>query len=137
MLEYMLKILSCLFISLQLSGALVLISAMKSIDQVLKEATNSYYHIIETSNNSRKKCLTNDEKVKAALSNHYYQKFAMHYLLWGYLGAVLLNASAPNGFTDMCCVAAFSAILLFIAVFAVKRLSARHTSKYGFRWETK
>lgn len=65
------------------------------------------------------------------MANHYYQKFAMHYILWGYLGAVLFKASAPNGIEDMCLVAAFSIIFLLIAVLMVKWLSARNAPKHA------
>ena len=129
--DFILKLLSCIPIALQLSGALVLISAMKSIDQVIKGVISPSDHAIGTFSTDKKKILINVQKVKSALANHYYQKFAMHYILWGYLGAVLFNASAPNGIEDMCLVAAFSIIFLLIAVLMVKWLSARNAPKHA------
>jgi len=124
------KILACISIALQLSGALVLISAMKSIDQVVLGVISPANHAIGTFNQDKTKILISVDKVKAALANHYYQKFALYYILWGYLGATLFNASAPNGLEDMCIVAGISMVLLFIAIVVVKKLSAKNAPKH-------
>lgn len=67
--------LACLSIAMQLSGALVLLSAMKSIDQVIRGILNSS-GIIITNNHNDKHFNLSLNKVQSALENLYYQKFA-------------------------------------------------------------
>lgn len=133
MIDLIVKNLACVSIALQMSGALVLISAMKSIDQVVEGVISPNDHAIGTFNEDKTKVLISVDKVKVALANHYYQRFALYYILCGYLGATLFNANAPSGFDDMLIVAVFSGILLLIAIMVVKKLSIKNAIKHAAR----
>lgn len=121
--------LACLSIAMQLSGALVLLSAMKSIDQVIRGILNSS-GIIITNNHNDKHFNLSLNKVQSALENLYYQKFAFFYILFGYLGAVFFADWSPNGKSQTLLVAFISIILLLFATWITKYISKKLAPKH-------
>ena len=130
MIDFCLNILYCLPLALQLSGALVLISAMRSIDQVIKSLLGQSATLVAVFDSSKKNLKLDSKKLQSALENNYYQKFAMWYIIGGYLGAVLFAGNSPSGTTDTIIVASCTIILLFIAILIAKSLSKKIAPKY-------
>lgn len=115
---------------MQLSGALVLISAMRSIDQVIKSLLSPSATITAVFDSNKKNLKLDPKKIQSALENNYYQKFAMWYIIAGYLSAVLFANHSPSGTTDTIIVAVCTIILLFIAILIAKSLSKKIAPKY-------
>ena len=131
MIDFFLNILYCLPLALQLSGALVLISAMRSIDQVIKSLLSPSATITAVFDSNKKNLKLDPKKVQSALENNYYQKFAMWYIIAGYLSAVLFADHSPSGTTDTIIVTICTLTLLLIAILVAKYLSRKIAPQYA------
>lgn len=114
------KLVYCVPISLQLAGALILISSFKSVEQITRDVIDSYASKFPVLDSERNIITLSPEKLKKAVENNYYNSFSFWYILIGYLSAVLFGNNAPHGLDAMIMVAICTTVFLLVAVMISK-----------------
>jgi len=75
------KFVYCVPISLQLAGALILITSFKSVKHIIKDMIDSHAPAFPVLDSDRNIITVSPEKLKKAVENNYYNSFSFWYIL--------------------------------------------------------
>lgn len=125
------KFVDCVPISLQLAGALILITSFKSVKNIIKDMIDSHAPAFPVLDSDRNIITVSPEKLKKAVENNYYNSFSFWYILMGYLSAVLFGNNASHGLDAMFMVSICTAVFLLVAVMISKYASKKKIKGNG------
>ena len=112
--EYLMTILRCAPVALQLAGGLVVITIL-SLSGSITDILNHSKVIATIPNDKSPRIYLNKELTRTSVEKNCEQVFSAIYIVLGTLGAVWAGDTTASGFGDMVVIAALAAFLWGIA----------------------